>query len=693
MARPTPLAGARRPAFPLSNGSRVRPASADRGGCWSADPLERRVLLAAQLVADLIPGPAGGMEVSELYDVGGTLFFTATSQGQSTLWRTDGTAAGTRMLAPIELLGDYPGDARWHRAAIGKTLYFTSGREFWKSNGTPEGTVLVKGDFPPEAVPRGLTSYRDRVFFFPNDYPYEEEGVLWSTDGTAAGTKPFGADWTKVNGIGVAGETLYFVQYKMPSGEWTGWWNWELWGGDGTAAGTSLLTEVVDSGPLWSPHLLTAVGDELFFVADYHIWQSDGTPAGTHMVIDLAGNNFSFPEWLSDFNGRLVFSSGWFRFDREGAEPWISDGTAAGTRLLKDIAPGGASSWPAYFAVSGDRVYFQATDARGAELWRSDGTPAGTTIVRDLYPGAAGSTPTDLTTLGDSVYFTAYDPLRGGALWKTNDRGTDFVADVAPGTGSSRPTQLTTSGGALYFVADDGVHGLELWRYDEDVPVASLAGGQLTIRGTAMSDRITLDYAAGALRATMNGRVQSWPAAAVSKVRVDALDGTDVVDCDPLAVPVTVNGGTGNDTITGGNAGGFLRGEGGNDLIRGGQGKDRIEGNAGHDFIIGGASNDLLAGGSGNDRIEGNSGNDEIYGEAGADAIWGGSGDDFVNGGSENDTLNGEVGRDVLFGASGNDRLLARDGWGDVADGGDGYDSARVDLLLDAWADVERLLD
>lgn len=666
----------------------------NRQQCWRIDPLERRVLLAAQLVADLIPGPAGGMQQSQLYDVGGTLFFTATRQGKSSLWRTDGTAAGTRVLAPIN------SPEGWYRAAVGNTLYFLNGDaahgdELWKSDGTPAGTVLVKDIAPGSTAshPRDLTSYRGRVYFTAGD---QFGRGLWVSDGTAAGTRPVMYDGG-IAALCVAGDKLYLLRSKgfSPAG-------WELWCGDGTSAGTSLVKDMplplVGNAVPNAPEQLTAVGDDLFFVAPdpthgRELWRSDGTPAGTHMVADLLpGPGDSFPSYLTDLNGRLLFAAGHGR--TEGVEPWISDGTAAGTRLIKDIAPEYAWSYPASFTVLADRAYFRATDfSRGYELWRTDGTAAGTTLVRDLNPGAADSMPADLTVLGDSVYFSIYDPLRGGTLWKTNGRGTDFVLDLSPATVDfRRPMLLTTSGDAIYFTADDGVHGVELWRYDEDLPVATLAGGQLTVRGTTAADRIALDYAAGTLRATMNGRVQSWPAAQVSRVRVDALDGADVVDCDALAVPATVNAGIGNDTITGGDSADFLRGEGGNDLIRGGRGNDRIEGNSGHDYLIGGGSRDVLAGGSGNDRIEGNSGDDYLYGDAGDDALWGGSGDDFLHGGTERDTLTGEAGSDVLFGAAGDDRLLAWDGISDILDGGDGFDSARVDPLLDVWASVERLL-
>jgi Ca2+-binding RTX toxin-like protein len=64
----------------------------------------------------------------------------------------------------------------------------------------------------------------------------------------------------------------------------------------------------------------------------------------------------------------------------------------------------------------------------------------------------------------------------------------------------------------------------------------------------------------------------------------------------PVAVPVVVNGGSGNDKLTGGVAGDRLLGESGNDRLVGGKGKD---------VLVGGKGDDNCKGGPGKDREKG----------------------------------------------------------------------------------------
>jgi Ca2+-binding RTX toxin-like protein len=78
------------------------------------------------------------------------------------------------------------------------------------------------------------------------------------------------------------------------------------------------------------------------------------------------------------------------------------------------------------------------------------------------------------------------------------------------------------------------------------------------------------------------------------------------------AYPVTIEGGAGNDRLTGGER------------------ADGINGDTGDDTISGGGGNDLLAGGFGRDQIFGDNDNDTLFssGDNVADTLFGGPGDD-----------------------------------------------------------------
>lgn len=118
----------------------------DEDELWVADPAAGT----ARMVKDVNPGffnsydsvVAGG-----LFDVDGTLFFIANDgvHGQE-LWRTDGTAAGTRLVKDIRPGPE--GSEPIPMAASGGLLLLSAndgshGQEPWISDGTEEGTVLL----------------------------------------------------------------------------------------------------------------------------------------------------------------------------------------------------------------------------------------------------------------------------------------------------------------------------------------------------------------------------------------------------------------------------------------------------------------------------------------------------------------------------------------------------------------------
>ncbi len=96
-----------------------------------------------------------------------------------------------------------------------------------------------------------------------------------------------------------------------------------------------------------------------------------------------------------------------------------------------------------------------------------------------------------------------------------------------------------------------------------------------------------------------------------------------------------------------------------------------------------------LNGGSGNDRLVGGDGADQINGGTGADELFGEEGADQINGGDENDVIKGDGGDDRLVGGTGSDSLTADagddtivwnngDGSDPVNEGGPGFDTVEV---------------
>lgn len=136
----------------------------------------------------------------------------------------------------------------------------------------------------------------------------------------------------------------------------------------------------------------------------------------------------------------------------------------------------------------------------------------------------------------------------------------------------------------------------------------------------------------------------------------------------------TLRGGDGADVIDGGAGNDLVQGEGRNDSLLGSNGEDTIEGGNGNDTIAGGAGDDSAAGGFGNDFVNGEAGDDIILGDEGFDKVIGGAGNDTVDGGRNNDTILGSSGNDKLRGDHGED-LIVGGGGSDTISGGDGNDT------------------
>lgn len=84
---------------------------------------------------------------------------------------------------------------------------------------------------------------------------------------------------------------------------------------------------------------------------------------------------------------------------------------------------------------------------------------------------------------------------------------------------------------------------------------------------------------------------------------------------------------------------------------------NRIVGSAGSDKIYGLAGDDFIQGGEGDDHIWGGAGSDTLRGDGGDDTVRGGDGNDILSGGSGDDILYGDVGNDILQGGAGSDTM------------------------------------
>ena len=347
------------------------------------------------------------------------------------LWRTDGTPEGTGLLKDIN---EGPAHSRIVNFCFWRDeLYFGAdngacGKELWKTDGTPEGTVLIKDHFPgpSDGDPHYYAAGEEWLFYLAVDGTHGKE--LWRTGGEPENTVlvmdlrpgPTGSepwDLTPFKG------KLYICATSAAYGE-------EIFVSDGTAKGTHILKDIVPGEGHSGPDNLTVLGGQLFFTCDdgihgEELWVTDGTPEGTRLAADIYPirmNPSSSPRNLTAVGDQLFFT---VYHHLTGKELWVSDGTFDGTRLVRDIAPGSRDSFPDNLTALGNKLFFTADTAEhGRELWVSDGSPEGTRLVEDIWEGPEGSRPNHLCADGKSLFFAAVDDTGRESLWR-------YAPDVA----------------------------------------------------------------------------------------------------------------------------------------------------------------------------------------------------------------------------------------------------------------------
>jgi Ca2+-binding RTX toxin-like protein len=139
----------------------------------------------------------------------------------------------------------------------------------------------------------------------------------------------------------------------------------------------------------------------------------------------------------------------------------------------------------------------------------------------------------------------------------------------------------------------------------------------------------------------------------------------------------TINGGNGNDILTGTSGNDTIDGGNGNDNVNGGDGNDNITGGNGDDTLIGGRGSDILDGGNGDDMLDAGSGNNQLTGGNGDDIMRAGDGNNTFDGGNGNDTITAGNGNNIITGGNGNETVTLGNG-NNTFVGGSGNDRVTV---------------
>lgn len=405
---------------------------------------------------------------------------------------------------------------------VGDTTFFVNvdsvhGDELWRTDGTLEGTRLVRDLFPGRrgASISGLTALKGRVLFEAEQT--DRWYALWSSDGTPEGTVPLHTFGDAPQFPIVLEDSVLFIARGGAESPY----DWGLWRTDGTAEGTARVKTLPGLGSNYVGYTYPArLGAQVLFASGdlehgQELWRTDGTEAGTVLVKDIRpGSKDSNPTAFARLGDALLF---WAKSDSDDFELWRTDGTAEGTFRLKAVRQNEYSSFPTALVSTGNAVYFSGWDSvSGQELWRSDGTAEGTRVAVNLIPGRFGSEPASLTAVGDTLFFIAKDELAGRELWKTDGTaaGTVRLTEL-PALGFPYSARFAASPeGTLFFMAQDTDSSAEgrLWKSDG------------TVEGTVrVTDRFAADSSGYGSLFWSNGRLF----VRTSKGELWVSDGTD----------------------------------------------------------------------------------------------------------------------------------------------------------------------
>ncbi len=440
------------------------------------------------------PADAGSTETADgiLFSTFGTPPAPAVG-GKRELWFSNGYQ--TNLVKEINQTTGSVGTNNYTPSSVtlGQKRYFvawnqSTGSELWTSDGTPEGTVLVK-NISPGLLNSGVTSltaFNGVLYFVATDSTYESE--LWAYDpaatdcsrfdpttsyGTSCATEdpsrvpgrigvlkninPSGG--TEISNLTALGDTLYFS--AKPSSAFI------PWSTKGTAA-TTLPIHAVAAGPIIGANSFGKVGDLIVFSGSISALSDmygflPGTEATDAECVAAHGAEFrsatgggcykhlyNFVLGAPDISilgatndgSKLFFTA---TENGSGRELYVTDGSAAGTVLVKDILPGSGDGVKPVVggrarAFASNKFVFTAVDryetngSANQQIWITDGTSDGTFPISSSEPGfnARGLL---VDAANSKVFFIAGSSSTGMELWTSDGTiaGTHMVKDVCPG--------------------------------------------------------------------------------------------------------------------------------------------------------------------------------------------------------------------------------------------------------------------
>jgi ELWxxDGT repeat protein len=523
--------------------------------------------------------PNGSSSPHNFVKVGNKVFFKT---AQNELWQTDGTTEVTVFIYNIPTPENLYIDQGYPQFLITSKneAYFSNyspqtGYELYKSGGEVAGMKLLKNistNKEPSINPISNSSTKVQMggkwYFNGMDSRGSE---LWVSDGTPNGTKMvkdlnLGTGHTYIREIVSTNDLLLFTASQNNINK--------LFRSDGTSEGTFEIQVSPIIHPIFYPYQLTIAEGRFYFISRNSIWTSDGTIFGTNKII----NANSFDEsyiikligigekcliangriFITDFNGNsqllfldtdidrpfgpinmikfnnkvYFFASKILANNTDSHGFFETDGTKSGTKLIKDFSSDPYFLLPEYIFLekTDTKMFFRANlddpvYSRHFDLWTSDGTELGTYFLRKIdyqldqrfftkklnnlfimsfltvvnqpttneifisdgtlnevnkiiLPGIAGEI-TNWTTFNNKLYLPVTTIDNGTELWETDGTipGTKLTAEIRPGQPNSQIGNLMNFEDKIVMSGTDGINGIALWQYIDNTQIKSIKSG------------------------------------------------------------------------------------------------------------------------------------------------------------------------------------------------------------------------
>nr|WP_277819397.1 hypothetical protein [Pseudoroseomonas vastitatis] len=370
----------------------------------------------------------------------GRVAFDATDDVRGwAVWVSDGTAAGTSMLADPHPAGNPPpgrppaGLPLSLTAVPGGGLFFTvddgtHGEELWFSDGTSRDTRLVADLVPGQGSPfaLGLVSLGDgRVSFVGR---HGDGSAIWVSDGTAAGTRTLAGlptdSFAHTSSAALPGGG---AMHALSKGG--------IWVTDGFAPGTHRL-EIPDGAvPVRNLSFHEMADGQVAFAATLggrsSIYVTDGTGPGTRALFDLEEGQFTHFNVVDLGGGRSLVQTS--ALGSNYTVVYVTDGSPAGTFRVEGNwagvpgdrfvpVPGGGAIHVEPDAATGlNAVWLVDGGSRTLLLAPSAGNPSGSDLR--LIEAAPGRTVFLSNTVGDGPdeIWTTDGTAAGTRLLATKD--------------------------------------------------------------------------------------------------------------------------------------------------------------------------------------------------------------------------------------------------------------------------------